>query len=96
MVLAIGAINSRLVNVGIRGFASINIQSSEALDTHSAAVLIGVGATTINPYIAFDSIYQRYEKGLFDKLNFEECVQQYIKSLDNGLLKIMSKMEFQF
>ncbi len=92
MVLAIGAINSRLVNVGIRGFASINIQSSEALDTHSAAVLIGVGATTINPYIAIDSIYQRYEKGLFDKLNFEECVQRYIKSLDNGLLKIMSKM----
>ena len=92
MALAIGAINSKLVNLGIRGFASINVQTGEALDTHSLAVLLGVGATTVNPYIAFDSIYQRYEKKLFGKFNFEECVQRYVKSLDNGLLKIMSKM----
>jgi len=92
MTLAIGAINSRLINLGIRGFASINIQTAEAFDTHSFAVLLGVGATTINPYIAFDSIYQRCEKRLFDKITFKESVQRYIKSVDNGLLKIMSKM----
>jgi len=92
MALAIGAINSRLVNLGIRGFASINVQTGEVLDTHSFAVLLGVGATTINSYIAFDSIHQRYEKGLFGKISFEECIKRYIKSLDNGLLKIMSKM----
>jgi len=92
MILAIGAINSSLVNLGIRGFASINVQTSEVLDTHSFAVLLGVGATTINPYIAIDSIYQRYEKKLFGKLSFEECVKRYIKAVDNGLLKIMSKM----
>ena len=90
--LAIGAINSRLVDFGIRGFASINVQTSEVLDTHSFAVLLGVGATTINSYIAFDSIYQRFEKNLFGKISFEECVKRYIKSVDNGLLKIMSKM----
>ena len=92
MALAIGAINSRLINLGIRGFASINVETGETLDTHSFAVLLGVGATTINPYIAFDSIYQRYEKKLFGKLSFKECVGRYIKSVDNGLLKIMSKM----
>jgi glutamate synthase (NADPH/NADH) large chain len=92
MALAIGAINSRLVDLGIRGFASINVQTGEVLDTHSFAVLLGVGATTINSYIAFDSIHQRYEKGLFGKISFEECIKRYIKSLDNGLLKIMSKM----
>ncbi|MDC0205531.1 glutamate synthase large subunit, partial [Pelagibacteraceae bacterium] len=92
MALTIGAVNSRLINLGIRGFASINVQTSEVLDTHSFAVLLGVGATTINPYIAFDSIHQRYEKKLFGKYNFEECVQRYIKSIDKGLLKIMSKM----
>ena len=75
MALAIGAINSRLTNLGIRGFASINVQTSEVLDTHSFAVLLGVGATTINPYIAFDSIYQRHEKKLFGKISFKECVQ---------------------
>ena len=92
MSLAIGAVNSRLVDLGIRGFASINVQTGEVLDTHSFAVLLGVGATTINSYIAFDSIYQRFEKGLFGKTTFEECIRRYIKSLDNGLLKIMSKM----
>ena len=74
MALAIGAINSRLVDMGLRGFASINVQTSEVLDTHSFAVLLGVGASTINPYIAFDSIYQRYEKKLFGKLSFKDCV----------------------
>ena len=78
MALAIGAINSRLINLGIRGFASINVETGETLDTHSFAVLLGVGATTINPYIAFDSIYQRYEKKLFGKLSFKECVGRYI------------------
>jgi len=92
MILAFGAINSKLTNLGIRGFVSINVQTGEVLDTHSFAVLLGVGATTINPYLVFDSIYQRYEKKLFGKFNYEECVQRYIKSVDNGLLKIMSKM----
>jgi len=92
IILAFGAINSKLVNLGIRGFASINVQTGEALDTHSFAVLLGIGATTINPYLAFDSINQRYEKKLFGKFSYEECVRRYIKSVDNGLLKIMSKM----
>jgi len=92
MVLAIGAINSRLIELGIRSFASINVQTGEALDTHSFAVLLGTGATTINPYIAIDSIHQRHEKKLFENLSFEECVHRYVKSVDNGLLKIMSKM----
>ena len=92
MAMAIGAINSRLVNLGIRGFASINVQTGEVLDTHSLAVLLGVGATTVNPYLAYDSIFQRYEKKLFGKLSYVECIRRYIKSLDNGLLKIMSKM----
>ena len=92
MSLAIGAINSHLTNLGLRGFASINVQTSEVLDTHSFAILLGVGATTINPYIALDSIYQRYKKKLFGGISFEECIKRYVKSIDNGLLKIMSKM----
>ena len=92
MILVFGAINSKLVNLGIRGFVSINVQTGEVLDTHSFAVLLGVGATTINPYLVFDSIYQRYKKKLFGKFSYEECIRRYIKSVDNGLLKIMSKM----
>ena len=92
MVLAVGAINSHLTELGLRGYCSINVETSETLDTHSFAVLIGAGATTVNPYIAIDSIYQRHQKGLFDKLTFEHCVERFKKSIENGLLKIMSKM----
>ena len=69
MVLSVGAINSILVKLGLRGYCSINVETSETLDTHSFAVLIGVGATTINPYLTIDSIYQRHQKKLFGKLS---------------------------
>ncbi len=92
MILAVGAVHSKLVKLHLRGYASINVETAEAMDTHSFAVLIGVGATTVNPYLAIDSIYQRFEKKLFGNLDFESCVERFKKSINAGLLKIMSKM----
>ncbi len=92
MLLCVGAINTHLIKQKLRGYVSINVQSGEALDTHSFATLIGVGATTVNPYLALDSIFSRYSKNLFGKLNYDQCVNKYIKSINSGLLKIMSKM----
>ena len=92
MLLCIGSINTHLVKLGLRGYVSINVQTGDALDTHSFATLIGVGATTVNPYLAFDSLYQRHSKKLFGNFTFDECVSRYIKSVNLGLLKIMSKM----
>ena len=92
MLLCVGAINTHLIRQKLRGYVSINIQTGEAFDTHSFATLIGVGATTVNPYLALDSIFNRYSKNLFEKLTYDECVKKYIKSVNSGLLKIMSKM----
>ena len=92
MLLCVGAINSYLIKNKLRGYVSINVETGEALDTHSFATLIGVGATTVNPYLALDSLYQRFEKKLFGNYDYEECIKRYIKSVNNGLLKIMSKM----
>ena len=91
-ILTVGAVHSHLVKHGLRGYCSLNVECSDALDTHSFAVLVGVGATTVNPYLAIDSIYQRFEKKLFGKSDFESCVVKFKKSIDAGLLKIMSKM----
>ena len=91
-ILTVGAVHSHLVKHGLRGYCSLNVECSDALDTHSFAILIGVGATTVNPYLAIDSIYQRHEKKLFGKSDFESCVSKFKKSIDAGLLKIMSKM----
>jgi len=91
-ILVVGAVHSHLVKLGLRGYCSLNVECSDALDTHSFAVLIGVGATTVNPYLAIDSIFQRYEKKLFGQSDFQSCVIKFKKSIDAGLLKIMSKM----
>ena len=91
-ILSVGAVHSHLVKSSLRGYCSLNVECADALDTHSFAVLIGVGATTINPYLAIDSIYQRYEKKLFGETDFNNCIHKFKKSIDAGLLKIMSKM----
>jgi len=92
MLLAVGAINTHLIKNKLRGYVSINVQTGEAMDTHSFATLIGVGATTVNPYLALDGLYQRHRKKLFGNFKHEECIKRYFKSINNGLLKIMSKM----
>ena len=92
IILATGAVQVHLVNHGLRKFTSINIKSSECLDVHYFAVLIGVGATSVNPYLAIDSIYQRWQKKLFGKLEFSTCIHNYIKAINDGLLKVMSKL----
>ncbi len=69
-ILVVGAAHSYLVKKGLRGYCSINVEASDVLDTHSFAILIGVGATTINPYLAIDSIHQRFEKKTIWKIRF--------------------------
>ena len=72
-------------------FLSLHVKSAECLDTHYFAVLIGVGATTVNPYLALDCVYER-QQGTFGDLSYEECVERYKKAVDQGLLKVMSKL----
>lgn len=92
MVLATAAVHTHLVKRSLRTFTSVNVRSADSLDVHSIAVLIGVGATTVNAYLAQESIAERHKKGLFGKIGLEEAVERYRKAVDKGLLKIMSKM----
>src|SRR3546814_12831409 len=66
--------------------------SAECLDTHYFAVLIGVGATTVNAYLAQEAIADRHARGLFGDFSLDQCVTRFRKAVDDGLLKIMSKM----
>ncbi|MFD1786106.1 glutamate synthase large subunit [Sphingomonas floccifaciens] len=91
-VLAAAAVHTHLVRRGLRSYASINVRSSECLDTHYYAVLIGVGATTVNAYLAEASIRDRHARGLFGDLGLADCLKRHRTAVDEGLLKIMSKM----
>ena len=92
MPLAVGAVHTHLVNEGLRSFVSINVQASDVLDVHSFAVLIGVGATTINPYLTERTILNRYKKNKNLGTNEKEVLENYKASIEKGLLKTMSKM----
>ncbi len=91
-VLAAAAVHTHLVRRGLRSYASINVRSAECLDTHYYAVLIGVGATTVNAYLAEAAIVDRHTRGLFGDLTLEQCLTRHRVAIEEGLLKIMSKM----
>jgi len=92
MILAAGGVHIHLVRNNLRTFTSINVRSSECMDVHYCCVLIGVGATTINAYLAEEAVVDRHARGLFGSLKLEECIQRYKIAVDEGLLKVMSKM----
>ena len=92
MILAAGGVHVHLVQQGLRTFTSLHVRSAECLDVHYFSVLIGVGATTINPYLALEVIADRQERGLFGNLDLVSCCERYREAVDSGLLKIMSKM----
>ncbi|MDA1155285.1 MAG: glutamate synthase large subunit [Proteobacteria bacterium] len=91
MILATSAVHSGLMGKGLRTFCSVNVRSAECIDPHYFAVLIGCGATTVNAYLAQDSIADRLRRGLIDG-TLTEAVRRYRAAVDAGLLKIMSKM----
>jgi len=91
MILVTSAVHSWLTGRGLRTFCSINVRSAECIDPHYFAVLIGSGATTVNPYLAQASIADRIERGLLDG-PLSEAMGRYGAAVDAGLLKIMSKM----
>jgi len=92
MILATGAVHTHLIRQQLRTFTSLNVRSGECLDVHYFAVLIGVGATTVNAYIAQEAIADRHRRGLFGAMSLEECLKRYKKAINDGLLKVMSKM----
>ncbi len=92
MILATAAVHTHLVRQSLRTFVSLNVRAAECLDVHAHAVLIGVGATTVNAYLAQETIADRHRRGLFGEMSLRDAVGRYRRALDKGLLKVMSKM----
>ena len=91
MILATSAVHSWLTRKGLRTFTSLCVRSAECVDPHHFAVLVGAGATVVNAYLAQDTLADRIERGLLDG-PLTEAMARYRRAIDQGLLKIMSKM----
>jgi glutamate synthase (NADPH) large chain len=90
-LLACAAVHHHLIRQGLRTSVGLVLESGEPREVHHFACLAGYGAEAINPYLAFETLIAMKHE-LPQKLEDKEIVKRYIKSVDKGLLKVMSKM----
>ncbi len=89
--MAVGAVQQALVCAQLRCDSNIIIETAAARDSHHFAVLIGLGATAVYPFLAYETVEQLVEKGNIP-LSARQAVLNYRKGINKGLYKIMSKM----
>lgn len=92
-LLAISAVHHFLIRKGCRGQVGIVVEAGDIWEVHHFACLIGFGATAINPYLAFATIHDLNERGKIQtNLDEKQLFKNYIKAVNDGLLKVFSKM----
>ncbi len=90
-LLATSAVHHHLIKKGLRTSSGLIIETGEARRVHDMCLLSGYGAEAINPYLAFDTISNLFEENNFD-ISIQDAHVKYVKALNKGMLKVMSKM----
>src|SRR5208283_5338227 len=90
-LLATAAVHHHLIRKGLRTSVGLVVETGEAREIHHFCCLAGYGAEAINPYLAFETLAAMKDE-LPQKLDAKEAIKRYIKSIDKGILKVMSKM----
>jgi glutamate synthase domain-containing protein 2/glutamate synthase domain-containing protein 1/glutamate synthase domain-containing protein 3 len=91
-LLATAAVHHHLIRSGRRMKASLIVETGDTHDVHQFACLIGYGAAAVYPYLAYQTLRALHASGRFGADSFEQTMAHYKKAVDQGILKIMSKM----
>ena len=92
-LLAMGAVHHHLVRAGTRTQTGIIIETGEAREVMHFALLLGYGASAVNPYLAFETLADCVGQGLLPaEMTNEKAEKNYIKAVSKGLLKTFAKM----
>jgi glutamate synthase (NADPH) large chain len=91
-LLATSGVHHHLVRAGLRTRCGLIIESGDAREVHHVALLMGYGAGAVNPYLAFESLDDMIRQGALEGLTHVQAVTGFIKALNYGILKVMSKM----
>ena len=92
-LLAVSAVNRHLLAKGLRTNAGVLVESGDPREVMHLALLLGYGATAVNPYLAFETVAAMAEHGdLSSEIGTAKAVENYVSALCEGLRKIMSKM----
>ncbi|TEB11462.1 glutamate synthase large subunit [Pelotomaculum propionicicum] len=92
VLLAMSGLHHHLIREGKRTRVSILLESGEPREVHHFAVLIGYGASAINPYLAFETLESMCDQGLMTGITAREAIKNYIKAAVKGVVKVASKM----
>ena len=92
-LLALAAVHNHLVKEGSRTKIALIVESGEPREVMHFALLIGYGASAVNPYLAIETLEDMVQRGLLPpEITAEKAVKNFIKAIDKGLLKTFSKM----
>lgn len=92
-LLATAAVHHYLIRKGLRGQVGIVVEAGDVWEVHHFACLLAFGVTAINPYLALATIRNmKVNNELDTPLSWEELRKNYIKAVNDGLLKVFSKM----
>ena len=92
-LLAVSGVHHHLIREGFRTKCGIVVESGEPREVHHFALLLAYGAGAINPYLAFESIARLHaDAALKPGMSLAEAEQHYVKAINKGVVKVMSKM----
>ncbi|ASU34226.1 glutamate synthase large subunit [Mucilaginibacter xinganensis] len=92
-LLAVSAVHHHLIKKGRRGSVGLVVETGDTWEVHHFACLLAFGATAINPYLALSTIETLKNNGSLEtSLDLKTLYKNYVKSVNDGLLKIFSKM----
>ncbi len=91
-LLATAAVHHELIRLQKRNQCGLVIESGEPREVHHFCVLLGYGASAINPYLALETLEDLRKRNILTSLDRDAAAHRYIKAASSGILKVMSKM----
>ncbi|MQA97950.1 MAG: glutamate synthase large subunit, partial [Streptosporangiales bacterium] len=91
-LLLTGAVHHHLVREKTRTRVGLVVEAGDVRECHHVALLIGYGASAVNPYLAMETVADMVRTGALGDIDADKAVRNLIKALGKGVLKIMSKM----
>ncbi len=90
-LLGVAAVHHHLLRTGTRTRVGLVVESGEPREVHHFALLIGYGASAVNPYLAFDTIHDQVRQGLLEG-PADAAERRFVKAVNKGIVKVISKM----
>ena len=91
-LLAISSLHHYLIREGLRTRVSLVVETGEAREVHHFSLLIGYGASAVNPYLAFETLDGMIVDGLLSNVDHKTACKNFAKAATKGVVKVMSKM----